>query len=135
LKADSIILATPVYSGNPTGLLLSFMNRLHAIDPQMKKEKKTMQFIIVGERRRRGMDTAQMALMRFVMHSRFIYVPSEVHDCVGVQIVSKNPPNEKLTSGKTGALQDQVGMTSLKEMIKEIVNFTKLLRAGEEKTK
>ena len=59
LEADSLILATPVYSGNPSGMLLSFMNRLHAIGPYMGKKRRTMQFIVVGERRRRGMDTGR----------------------------------------------------------------------------
>ncbi|MHA2059651.1 MAG: flavodoxin family protein [Candidatus Ranarchaeia archaeon] len=131
LKADSLIIATPVYTGNPSGLFWSFFNRLRPLDPHIKESNKTISFITVGGSQRNGTDSAMMALMRIVIHKRLLYVPSGSRGCVGVQIVSRNPPGEPLSSGRVGAMQDKIGMNALEDMIPKLINHTQLIKAGE----
>ncbi|MHA2407054.1 MAG: flavodoxin family protein [Candidatus Ranarchaeia archaeon] len=131
LKADGFILATPVYGGNPSGMLMSFMNRLRPINKFLGNQNKTMQFIVIGGSKRCGMDTAQMALMRTVMHGRYFYIPSRQMECIGVQVVSRNPSDQELSSGRFGALRDKIGMKAVSEMVETMVNKTRLIKAGE----
>ena len=135
IKADSFILATPVYSGNPSGMLWSFLNRLRPVKDAYTQRNKTVQFITVGGSQRAGTDFAMMALMRLAIHGRLIYAPSlsPNHECVGVQIISRNPPGHdaKFASGRYGALNDKTGILATREMVEQLIQYTRLLKAGE----
>ncbi|MHA1860704.1 MAG: flavodoxin family protein [Candidatus Ranarchaeia archaeon] len=131
LKADGYIFATPVYAGNPSGLFWSFFNRLRPINQGIVDRNKTIQFIAVGGSYRNGTDSTQMALMRIVMHGKFLYVPSGHFECVGVQVVNRNPPDKDLPSGRFGALHDEIGMKAVREMARRMIKHTKLIKAGE----
>ena len=131
LKADAYILATPVYSGNPSGIFWSFMNRLRPIWSGLRDRNKTMQFITVGGSQRNGTDATQMSLMRIAMHGKFLYVPSTSPDCIGVQVISRNPPGHDVRSGRYGVMHDEIGSESVREMAKRVVKLTKLIKAGE----
>ena len=131
LKADGFLFATPVYTGNPSGLLWSFLNRLRPINHSIADKNKTMQFITVGGSHRNGTDFATMALLRIVVHAKYIYVPSGIRECIGVQLISRNPSGSQLSSGREGVLSDAIGIKSIDEMVPRMIKFTKLIKAGE----
>ncbi|MEL7609325.1 MAG: flavodoxin family protein [Bacillota bacterium] len=104
-KADGIILASPVYLMNPTGLIANFMSRMRAINRLSRRGAFSMRVggsIAVGGMRNGGQDMVLASLNAMLQTSQNLIVGGGVHFYNGAAVWSNN---EKKFTDEKGSLE------------------------------
>lgn len=122
-KADGIILASPVYLMNATGLIANFMSRMRAVNRLSRNGAFSMRVggsIAVGGMRNGGQDLVIASLNAMLQTSQNLIVGGGVHYYNGAAIWSKNEKN----------FTDEKGMLELMILGRRVAYSAKAIKAG-----
>ena len=112
---------------------MNFIDRWRAIFSDMVNFQKVTGFITVGGSNRAGQEFAMMTLMRkLCIHGRLIFAPTATFEVVGGGMMTSriHDPNHKLTSGRDGIMQDELGKEALRTMVEDVLLITRIIKAG-----
>lgn len=121
---DAIILASPIYSMNPTGLLNSFMSRMRASgQTRVQRAARGMRIggsIAVGGRRNGGQDLTLATLNAMMQSGGTNVVGGGTLFYNGAAVWSQNERD----------FQDQTGILELEVLGRKVAYATKIVQAG-----
>lgn len=124
LEADGFIIATPVYFGLPTPLLVDFMNRSRYLRHQdFKLLNKVFAVFAIAGRRSGGNETAIFAT----------WLPFFRNGCIPVGNMDKSCQFGTVgwAGGKGDILLDEWGITQAKDTARRVLRLSTLIKAGE----
>lgn len=124
LQCSGIILASPIYSMNPTGLLSNFLNRMRPSGgskyPRSMAGMRVGGSIAVGGRRNGGQDTALAAMNSALQSTGTNVVGGGVYFYNGAAVWSKNQRE----------FDDPTGVLELEAMGRKVAWLAKVIDAG-----
>lgn len=124
LGCDGILLASPVYSMNPTGLLMNFLNRMRPAggsrSPRGMAGMRMGGCIAVGGRRNGGQDTALAAMNAALQSTGTNVVGGGVYFYNGAAVWSQNER----------AFDDPTGTLELEALGRKVAWAAKIVQAG-----
>lgn len=124
LRCDGILLASPLYSMNPTGLLMNFLNRMRPSGgsriPRGIAGMRMGGCIAVGGRRNGGQDAALSAMNAALQSTGTNVIGGGVYFYNGAAVWSRNDKN----------FDDPTGVLELEALGRKVAWASKIVRAG-----
>ena len=127
-SCDAIVLASPIYQMNPTGVLYNFLSRLRPAGPSGRSGQFDMRFgtsIAIGGRRNGGQDTAVNAMNNQLQTFGV--------NIIGGGVMYYNGP--AVWSQGSRELLDETGKQEIEVAARKLAYLTVAMRAGIEATK
>jgi len=138
LKADALVLASPVYIGRLSGYLACFIDRFRAFAfgnvYHGGMGTKVGGALAVGWLRNYGMETTLLSIISALMMMGMIPVspPHGLGSPLGaVGLASEDGTGKFNPADKLGVLKDEFGLKGAQALGKRVAEITKLIKAGE----
>ena len=138
LKADALLLASPVYVGRLSGYMACFSDRLRLFALgkvyHSRLKNKVGGALTVGWRRNAGLETTLLSLV--FTFSMMEMIPVGPHHGVGSLLGAAGLASEGGTGkfnpeDKLGVLRDEHGLKGARSVGKRVAEITMLIKAGE----